>query len=511
MFRMLATNIALTLFWYLLSTALSMWNKLLVGRDHGAFGGEPFPAPFFMSSVQFFGQYFLSTFVLATGLAARRRPRSHETSWREWTRTVLPNGIATGLDIGFSNYSLVFIQLSFYVMCKSTTPLFLLICAFAIGLERPSWILAAVVGIICGGLALLVTGEKISFNWTGFTLVMTAAALSGVRWTITQILLHGDAHDDDDDAVGALDGAKPQPQLLQREQGEGRGAGMATLNASDSTPLLGGDGPDAESAGLGASSSSALAAETAGLGASTSARANAANGPRNGAANASSSSSSSSPSSPPPPSQRQRTKVSAAGPVEVLLALTPVMGATLGILSLGFERPWSSLPSSVYFANAKNSLISVGFISAGAVIAFLMVWVEFALIASTSALTFMVAGTFKEIFTVAAAVIFLHETFTFVNALGVFVLLIGVSLFNWHKYTKLRAELKVKLASRPSDAELAAHAGAADARGANATNPQGAPWAGQGDWTHAQNAGSADDGCAIELGIGASAATKGRV
>ncbi len=49
---------------------------------------------------------------------------------------VLPNGIATGLDIGFSNYSLVFISLSFYVMCKSTTPMFLLVFAFIWRIER---------------------------------------------------------------------------------------------------------------------------------------------------------------------------------------------------------------------------------------------------------------------------------------------------------------------------------------------------------------------------------------
>ena len=36
-------------------------------------------------------------------------------------------------------------------------------------------------------------------------------------------------------------------------------------------------------------------------------------------------------------------------------------------------------------------------------IAFLMVWTEFTVIAETSALTFMVAGTFKEIITGARA------------------------------------------------------------------------------------------------------------
>lgn len=64
-------------------------------------------------------------------------PRSHSPPVPR--PTVVPNGIATGLDIGFSNYSLVYITLSFYVMCKSTTPLFLLVFAIAWGIEKPSW------------------------------------------------------------------------------------------------------------------------------------------------------------------------------------------------------------------------------------------------------------------------------------------------------------------------------------------------------------------------------------
>lgn len=49
---------------------------------------------------------------------------------------VVPNGVSTGLDIGLSNYSLMMITLSFYTMCKSTTPVFLLMFAFIWGIER---------------------------------------------------------------------------------------------------------------------------------------------------------------------------------------------------------------------------------------------------------------------------------------------------------------------------------------------------------------------------------------
>ena len=49
---------------------------------------------------------------------------------------VVPNGIITGLDIGLSNTSLVFITMSFYTMCKATVPVFLLFFAFLWGIER---------------------------------------------------------------------------------------------------------------------------------------------------------------------------------------------------------------------------------------------------------------------------------------------------------------------------------------------------------------------------------------
>lgn len=49
---------------------------------------------------------------------------------------VFPNGICTGLDIGLSNFSLALITLSFYTMCKSTVPVFLLGFAFLWGIER---------------------------------------------------------------------------------------------------------------------------------------------------------------------------------------------------------------------------------------------------------------------------------------------------------------------------------------------------------------------------------------
>lgn len=55
---------------------------------------------------------------------------------------------------------------------------------------RPSWSLAGVVAVIVSGLLLLVRGEA-DFDATGFVLVMSASCMSGLRFTLTQVLLHG--------------------------------------------------------------------------------------------------------------------------------------------------------------------------------------------------------------------------------------------------------------------------------------------------------------------------------
>lgn len=69
-------------------------------------------------------------------------------------------------------------------------PLFLLFFAFLWGIEKPNWRLGFVVLIISIGLVMLVRGET-HFDMAGFTLVMVASCCSGLRFTLTQVFLHG--------------------------------------------------------------------------------------------------------------------------------------------------------------------------------------------------------------------------------------------------------------------------------------------------------------------------------
>jgi len=171
---------ALIAAWYSLSASLSLFNKHLLGRGRGHF-----PAPLFALCWQLCVQVCMNEALLRGPYhALRPAPLERES----WTRDVLPVGLTTGADVGCSNLSLIYITLSFYTMCKSVSPIFLLFFALSMGLERPSWLLAASVVCIVAGVACAVAGEA-AFNATGFVLVMLAAALGGLRWALTQRLM----------------------------------------------------------------------------------------------------------------------------------------------------------------------------------------------------------------------------------------------------------------------------------------------------------------------------------
>lgn len=64
-----------------------------------------------------------------------------------------------------------------------------LLFAFLFRLETFSWRLIGVIVLIFSGVLLMVATET-HFILHGFLLVITASALGGLRWGLTQILLH---------------------------------------------------------------------------------------------------------------------------------------------------------------------------------------------------------------------------------------------------------------------------------------------------------------------------------
>ncbi|KAL8510768.1 hypothetical protein ACS0TY_017544 [Phlomoides rotata] len=175
----------LVLIWYSFSTFLTLYNKTLLGHKMGKF-----PAPLLMNTIHFLMQAALST---AITWFWSERAHSSVMSWRDYFTRVVPTAISTAMDVNLSNASLISISVTFATMCKSASPIFLLIFAVAFRLESPSVKLFGIMFVISVGILLTVAKET-EFELLGFVLVMLAAVMAGFRWAMTQILLQKEAY-----------------------------------------------------------------------------------------------------------------------------------------------------------------------------------------------------------------------------------------------------------------------------------------------------------------------------
>ncbi|XP_022249758.1 solute carrier family 35 member C2-like isoform X2 [Limulus polyphemus] len=108
--------------------------------------------------------------------------------WNVYIKQLAIAGIASALDIGFSNWSFEFITVSLYTMTKSTCIIFILGFSILFGLEKKRLSLVGVVFLISVGLFMF-TYHSTEFNLQGFLLVLSASFLAGMRWTVAQLIM----------------------------------------------------------------------------------------------------------------------------------------------------------------------------------------------------------------------------------------------------------------------------------------------------------------------------------
>ncbi|KAJ6823986.1 putative sugar phosphate/phosphate translocator [Iris pallida] len=185
---MVMKTLFFVLVWYTFSTSLTLYNKTLLGDELGKF-----PAPLLMNTVHFAMQAVVSNAIIYIQSRCSESSDGPIMTWRDYFLKVVPTAIGTALDINLSNASLVFITVTFATMCKSASPIFLLVFAFAFRLETPSVKLLGIILVISVGVLLTVAKET-QFEFWGFLFVMLAAVMSGFRWSMTQILLQKESY-----------------------------------------------------------------------------------------------------------------------------------------------------------------------------------------------------------------------------------------------------------------------------------------------------------------------------
>ena len=209
--RNMTVNSLLIGLWYSFSISISVYNKWMFSADN-----LDFHFPLFTTSLHMLVQFSLASSVLffmprfrpgndgsnphepsysrlnnsedeSANIESTQPPKPLMTSWFYFTR-IGPCGTATALDIGLGNFSLRYISLTFFTMCKSSVLGFVLVFAFIFHLEQPTWRLCFIILVMTAGVIMMVAGET-AFEARGFILVMTASLCSGFRLSLTQILL----------------------------------------------------------------------------------------------------------------------------------------------------------------------------------------------------------------------------------------------------------------------------------------------------------------------------------
>lgn len=181
------------LLWYAFSVSLSLYNTWMFSPS-----GLDLHFPVLMTCLH---QLLLAVFSLAL-IRAWRLPTTWYTP-AEYATQVLPTALASAGDIGMGNLSLRFVTLTVYTMLKSAAPGFVLLFSILFGLEAPQLRLVAIIVALCAGVAMMAASGgdgPAAFHLSGALLVLGAAAASGLRWTLTQVLLWGRNH-----------GEKPHP------------------------------------------------------------------------------------------------------------------------------------------------------------------------------------------------------------------------------------------------------------------------------------------------------------
>nr|XP_031857231.1 uncharacterized protein CI109_007350 [Kwoniella shandongensis]KAA5524303.1 hypothetical protein CI109_007350 [Kwoniella shandongensis] len=168
--------------WYIFATFLALYNKWMFSPQYYGFG-----FPLFVTCCHMIVQFALAA-TIRMFLADRFRPAERPTR-REYLTKILPTAASTSGDIGLSNLSLKTITLSLYTMCKSSTLIFVLLFAFTFRLEPYSLRLIGVIFLISFGVFCMVFNTT-AVSIPGILMVFSASALGGLRWALTETVMH---------------------------------------------------------------------------------------------------------------------------------------------------------------------------------------------------------------------------------------------------------------------------------------------------------------------------------
>lgn len=167
--------------YYPLSVGLTFYQKWFI---------KSYRLPLFIVAGHYATKYLFAILIrfLVEWIQKNRRVR---VPLQEQLRWLMPIGFCASLDIGLSNWSLEYVTVSLYTMAKSSSILFIVGFSLLLRLERWRMSLGVSAFLIAFGLFLF-TWQSTQLDLRGLLLVELAAFCTGIRWTISQIIMQGE-------------------------------------------------------------------------------------------------------------------------------------------------------------------------------------------------------------------------------------------------------------------------------------------------------------------------------
>ncbi|GMT37152.1 hypothetical protein PFISCL1PPCAC_28449, partial [Pristionchus fissidentatus] len=180
--RMMLRIAAMAALYYPLSIGLTFYQKWFI---------KQYKLPLLVVTGHYFTKWFLAIFIRF--LVECRRSRRVRLTLREQLRWLAPIGVCASLDIGLSNWALEYVTVSLYTMAKSSSIVFIVAFSLLLRLERWRASLGLEAALIAVGLFLF-TFQSAQLDVNGLMLVELAAACTGVRWTVSQLVMQREDH-----------------------------------------------------------------------------------------------------------------------------------------------------------------------------------------------------------------------------------------------------------------------------------------------------------------------------
>jgi len=162
--------------WIFLSSTIILFNKHLLSSRH-----FHFPLTLVMMHMAFVS----ACAHLYRYLGWTEAPN---ISWRDVGTRFVPIAALFAASLGFGNAAYLYISVAFVQMLKAATPVAVLLCSFALGLEQPNAQLGGYVVLIAIGVAIACYGQ-LQLDWTGVMLQIGAVLAEALRLCLVNIAL----------------------------------------------------------------------------------------------------------------------------------------------------------------------------------------------------------------------------------------------------------------------------------------------------------------------------------